>query len=476
MRINNFGRNVSFAAKHFYEPDSEEEILELLTRHRGDAVRVVGRLHSWSDAIVGDDVILDLRKMNSVRVERRNGGPWAIIAAGAQIKHIVEELDSKHGLTLPTLGLIAEQSIAGAAATGTHGSGKHSLSHYIDEIRIATYDPSTGEATVRCIVEGDELRAARCSLGCLGIVLSVGIRCREQYLIEQHFRIVKHLSPALDSENEYPQQQFFLLPFRYDYLIQHRQETTKKISWMTHLHRWYWFLSTDVALHLVLIGIRRWLRSHVLMRLFYRHLVPLTIIRGWKVSDKSQNLLTMEHHLFRHIEIEIFVPRRHLSKALAFVQELLQYLDGNRASIGQATWDALERHGLHTMIRESPSYTHHYPICVRKVLADDTLISMASSDEEAYYAISFISYDSPTNRASFHSFANVLVRSTAHLFNARPHWGKYCPVDALAAERLYPKLATFRAVCEQYDFQGVFRNKWASKVVWNEPTSLEPCS
>jgi hypothetical protein len=473
MRICNFGRNVCFKPKHYYQPKSEEEVLALLTRHRGDKIRVVGRLHSWSDATVGDDVIFDLRKMNKVRVELRNSESWATMEAGAQIKHIVAELESKHGLTLPTLGLITEQTIAGAAATGTHGSGKHSLSHYIDEIRIANYDPNTGEATIRRIVDGDELRAARCSLGCLGIVLSVTVRCRPQYLIEQHFRIVDQLSSVLDSEPNYPQQQFFVLPFRYDYLVQQRRETLKKVGLMTWLHRAYWFLSVDIALHIVLITLRRWLRSNLLMRLFYRYLVPLTIIRNWKVVDKSQHLLTMQHQLFRHIEVEIFVLRRHLPETLGFVRQLLQYLDGDQASIEQSTWCALEQHGLDTIVRESLAYTHHYPICVRKVLADDTFISMASSDQEAYYAISFISYDAPAARASFIAFADVLVRSTTLLFAARPHWGKYCSTDALAAEKLYPKLAAFRAVCEHHDVQGVFRNKWAKKVIWDEPKTIE---
>ena len=148
MRVSNFGKNVDIEPEFFYTPETEDDVLELLTQHRGKRIRVIGRLHSWSEIAVCDDVILDMRKMNLVRVEQRNGEPWAIIAGGAQVKHIVSELETKHGLTLPSLGLITEQTIAGAAATGTHGSGKHSLSHYIDEARIAGHDPITGEPII----------------------------------------------------------------------------------------------------------------------------------------------------------------------------------------------------------------------------------------------------------------------------------------------------------------------------------------
>lgn len=468
MRIDNFGKNVCFVPEHFYVPDSEAEILELMARHRGEKIRTVGRLHAWSEAAASQSVVFDLRNIDDVRVELRNGEPWAIIAAGAQIKHVVAELENKHGLTLPSLGLITEQTIAGAAATGTHGSGRHSLSHYIDEVRIAIYDPTTGEPVVRCIHAGDQLRAARCSLGCLGVVLSVGIRCRPQYMLQQHFSLVNQLSLVFEAEDDFPQQQFFLLPHRWDFLIQKRRESSQPCGWSARMHRLYWYLTVDVALHVVLIGLRRWLRSDSLIYAFFKYLVPVTVIRGWKVVDKSQNLLTMEHELFRHIEVEIFVLRQQLPAAIEFVQQLLRFLTGDQSALRDSTWNDLANHELEETVRNGARYFHHYPICVRKVLADDTLISMASSPHEPYYAISFISYDRPSERSSFFAFAKLLVQTTAKLFDARPHWGKYCPIDAATSERLYPQLNRYRQVCEQLDPDHVFRNDWAESVIWQK--------
>src|SRR5690606_16592165 len=93
------------------------------------------------------------------------------------------------------------------------------------------------------------------------------------------------------------------------------------------------------------------------------------------------------------------------------------------------------------------AYSHHYPICIRKVLADDTAISMSSGDD-TYYAVSFISYEAPTRRDGFFQFAGVLAHATGELFAARPHWGKVCPLDSAEVVRLYPNLAEFRAACE----------------------------
>jgi FAD/FMN-containing dehydrogenase len=172
--ITNFGQNLSFTPKRVFSPKTEIELLSILKECRGRQVRTIGSLHSWSEAPVADDVLIELRHMNQVHVEQQDGRTWATVGAGCQIKRLLVELDRQCDCTLPSLGLITEQTIAGAISTGTHGSGKHSLSHYMDEIRIATYDPTTGEPVIRVISNGPELQAARCSLGALGVIVSVG--------------------------------------------------------------------------------------------------------------------------------------------------------------------------------------------------------------------------------------------------------------------------------------------------------------
>src|SRR3954469_19268318 len=72
----NFGGNVAFAPRHRYTPGSEAEVLDVLDRHAGGMIRVVGSLHSWSDDTVSDDVILDLRSFDQVAVETRGDEIW----------------------------------------------------------------------------------------------------------------------------------------------------------------------------------------------------------------------------------------------------------------------------------------------------------------------------------------------------------------------------------------------------------------
>lgn len=467
--IQNFGRNVSFQPEVCVAPQSEAELLQVLSQHRGRQIRVIGRLHSWSDAARGDEVLLDLRHLDGVVTEHRDGRVWATVGAGCQIKKLLADLERQQNVTLPSVGLISEQSIAGAISTGTHGSGKQSLSHDIAEVRVATYDPATGEPVIRTITEGAELQAARCSLGCLGVILSVGLWCRPQYRVEEHFRRYDTLDEVLAAEDRYPLQQFFLVPWAWDLFAQHRREVDSPRSGLARAYRAYWFLFMDVGLHLVVQMLAKLWKSRRVTRFFFRWVLPWTVIRNWKVTDKSQDMLIIEHELFRHIEVEVFVRRSRLTEAVRFVTELLRHCGGELDSFSEPTRRRLVEVGLwDAVVSEFGGYTHHYPICIRKVLPDDTLISMTCQAEEPYYALSFISYARPTEREGFFRFAGVLTDSMVRLFAARPHWGKVCSLNAEQAESLYPHLGEFRNISRRFDASGVFRNRWIANLLFAE--------
>src|SRR5262245_25863819 len=88
----NFGGNIPLAPRAFYAPGSEAELLEILRRHRGQRIRAIGRLHSWSQVVNADEVMIDLRQMNSVVVHAESEPPWAEVGAGCQIKHLLQAL------------------------------------------------------------------------------------------------------------------------------------------------------------------------------------------------------------------------------------------------------------------------------------------------------------------------------------------------------------------------------------------------
>jgi FAD/FMN-containing dehydrogenase len=460
-RIKNFGRNVEFQPTEVYAPQTEHELLLIMARCQGRRIRAVGRLHSWSEAVVADEVMVDLRHLDQVQVEKRGDKRWLTVGAGCQIKRLLAELERQDAGTSPSLGLVTEQTIAGAISTATHGSGRHSMSHYVEEVRVAIYDPDSGQPVIRAIRDGPELRAARCSLGAMGVIVSVSFWCRPQYNIEEHFRRYGTLDEVLAEEDDYPLQQFYLMPWDWSYVVQQRRETAAQRGGWPTLYRWYFFLTFDIGLHLMILTLVRVLRSSRAIRIFFRHLAPQLIVQDWRVVDRSDRMLVMEHELFCHVEMELFVRRSLIPQALETVISLLKHFDGDSAGLGVAAREALKSHGLLPEVdRLVGSYTHHYPICIRRVLPDDALISMTGGMDEPSYAVSLISYALPHRRSSFFAMAAALGKALAAMFDGRPHWGKICPLSPGNLDRLYPKLAQFSRICTAYDSNGAFTNDW----------------
>jgi hypothetical protein len=467
--IVNFGRNVRATPRHLYTPTTEAEVLAILDRHAAGKVRVIGALHAWSPAIACTDVIVDLRRFDRIKTERTaDGVVWANIGGGCRIKHVLRTLHALADVTLPSVGLITEQTIAGAIATATHGSGKSSLSHYVDEMRVAAYDPATGKARIYTWNGGAALRAARCAVGCMGIVLSVRIRCVPRYDVAETIVPCRALDEVLAEEDRFPLQQFYLIPHRWTFFVQRRVAAPfrDRRSWSAKLYRAYWFLGIDLGLHLIIKFLVSLLQDRAATRWFYRRILPLLIVSNTTVQDHAERMLTMRHELFRHLEIEIFVRQRHVRPAAIFVQAILQVFDGALAEPPGAIASALAHVGLADELQHlRGTFTHHYPITWRRVLPDHTLISMTSGSEP-WYAISFITYQEPRER--FLALASFLARSMMALFDARLHWGKYFPDSAADVAHGYAELAEFRALCRRVDPKGVFRNVFTERVLFSD--------
>ena len=270
MKQSNFGRNVRLTPKTAYAPKNEQEVLAILDANRGRRIRCIGRLHSWSRVIESDDVLLDLRHLDRVEPNSDPSQPSVEVGAGCQVKQILSRLESERGWTLPSVGFITEQTVAGAISTGTHGSGRNSLSHYVLSVRIARYSPVSGQAVIDEIDDGEELRAARCSLGCLGVIVSVNMQCRPLYAVEELFREYRCLADVIEAEREFPLQQFYLVPWRWTYFAQHRRETKLPRSKLASLYHWYRFLVFDVAMHCLILFLVRILRLPSAVRLAFR--------------------------------------------------------------------------------------------------------------------------------------------------------------------------------------------------------------
>ncbi|KAF1985204.1 D-arabinono-1,4-lactone oxidase [Aulographum hederae CBS 113979] len=167
-------------AKTFYShpslyirPHTLPEIQKAVTLARRCRRRlvVVGCGHSPSDLTCTSAWMMNLDRFDNVlRVDKASR--TMTVEGGIRLRDM--NLKAKeHGLTMPNLGSIDQQSIVGALATATHGSaiGHGLLSKSVRSLRIVL---ANGRA-VRCSNEQsqDLFRAALVSLGALGVIVEV---------------------------------------------------------------------------------------------------------------------------------------------------------------------------------------------------------------------------------------------------------------------------------------------------------------
>jgi len=193
-------------------PASESELLAQL-RDGGGVLRPAGAGHSFSGLVPCDGALLFLDNLTGV-VAADAASLQAEVWTGTRLAQLGPALDA-HGQAMPNLPDIDYQTLGGALATSTHGTGAlfGSLSSYVVGLTLAT---PTGE-----LLECDAARnaevfhAARCSLGALGAVTRVRLQNARPFALleETRFRELDAVLadlPRARTENRY--YEFYAFP------------------------------------------------------------------------------------------------------------------------------------------------------------------------------------------------------------------------------------------------------------------------
>lgn len=171
-----------------FQPRTETELVDFVAAaaQQGERVKVVGAGHSFSSIVLttlnadadgtAHMVSLDrLDQLHDVRRGAASDSSVVVVGAGIRIRAL-NDLLAGLGLALENMGATCAQSIAGATATGTHGTGGAlgSLSTQIVGMRLLTADGAVLDVDSRS--QPELFAAARVGLGALGIVMRVALR------------------------------------------------------------------------------------------------------------------------------------------------------------------------------------------------------------------------------------------------------------------------------------------------------------
>ena len=172
-----------------WEPRDEAELVALVRRARdeGRTLRCVGSGHSQSPLVATEGWVLALDALQGL-VDVDVGRCEATLRAGTKL-HAAGTLLHAHGLAMENLGDVDVQALAGAVATGTHGTGPTlgNLSSRVVGVRAVLADG--GVATWDEAEDPEALRAARVSLGLLGIFTELRLRCVPAFRL--HEKVVR---------------------------------------------------------------------------------------------------------------------------------------------------------------------------------------------------------------------------------------------------------------------------------------------
>jgi D-arabinono-1,4-lactone oxidase len=171
-----WARTFSSLPELYIQPESVAEVEKAIDIARVCRRRITttGCGHSPSNITCTSSWLVNIDRVDQVHsIDPETG--IAVVGAGMRLYALCEELD-RHGLAMPNLGSITEQSVAGAISTGTHGSSsRHGL---ISENIVALKITLASGKTVSCSADEnpDLFRAALISLGALGIITEISIR------------------------------------------------------------------------------------------------------------------------------------------------------------------------------------------------------------------------------------------------------------------------------------------------------------
>jgi FAD-linked oxidoreductase len=406
-------------------PKSAREVAGAVRRagEAGRTVRAAGAGHSFSPCVPTDGTLVELDRLDRI-LDADPASGLVKVEAGITLAALNDGL-ARHGLALPNLGDIDAQSLAGALATGTHGTGTRlpNLSAQVEALELVD---GRGERRTLTEDDGDLLRAARVGLGSLGIVTAVTLRCVPAFRlrgVDQTLPLEEVLDGLLERADGHDHFEFWTFPHSPLALTRANDRTDARVSAPGPALAWlHDVLLDNYALELLSRTGRR----------FPRAIPRVNRLAAAAASGRSR--VDASHRIFasprlvRFDEMEYAIPRAHAADAVRGAREIL------------------ERHPV------------NFPVELRFVAADDALLSPAHGRDTAYVAVHV--FHGMDGEAPFRQVEKLMAG-----WGGRPHWGKRSFLAARELQTRYPAWDAFAAARAELDPDARFENAWARRTL-----------
>ncbi|MGD1699118.1 D-arabinono-1,4-lactone oxidase [Dapis sp. BLCC M229] len=419
-------------------PASTEEIRDIVCQaiQRKTKIRVFGSGHSPSDIAMSDRDLICSDRLNQI-LKIDSDSQTVVAQAGVTIKKLSQNL-AKHGLAWPNLGSISDQTIGGAIATATHGTGLNYgiLSTIIQEITLVT---GLGEILKISLNENSELlNVVRCHIGSLGVVTELKLQVTQEFDLEVREKpetlenVLEKLPESLQADHY----RFWYLPhadrvWEWSATRKPPGETALRQNFCQRFQSWYQekligYYTFEFLLYLatynpgLIASINRW----YVQQMFSKSKQS----RGNSVSQFNFNCL------FKQQVNEWAIPIEHTSEAIFKIRQMIQ----------------------------EKNYQVHLPIEVRFVKGDDIWLSPCQGRDSCYIGvITYMPYGKLVDcQGYFKDYEKIMAN-----LDGRPHWAKRFGPDAEKLEKSYPYWNDFQKVRYRLDPDNLFSNSYSDRVL-----------
>ncbi|EFV91105.1 FAD-linked oxidase [Dietzia cinnamea P4] len=434
----NWAGNVLATPSDRRAPTTVAEVSDVVTAaaERGDRVKCVGAGHSFTPAAATDGVLVsldDLTGIESIVPTRdaagRVDGADVTVWAGTRL-HRLGPLLWELGLAQQNLGDFAEQSLAGAVSTGTHGTGcgAPGLPATVVGLQLVAADGSVLSCSPTSHPEVFE--AARLGIGALGVITKMTIRCVPAFAL----RAEEHpwtLSAALQDLEGFARSadhaEFFWFPHTDTVTVKRntRLPGDTELDPVGRVRELVSdeFLSNEAFDTLCRAATRRPALTPRLNRFASRAL------SARRFTDRSYRVFASPRRV-RFREMEYAVP---LAAASTVLRDLR---------------DMIDRSGVVTP----------FPVEVRFAAADDVWMSTAHHREVCYIAVH--QYHRMDHTELFRLAESIFLAS-----GGRPHWGKMHTRTAADLSTMVERFDDFVSVRDRLDPDRLFGNEYTERVL-----------
>jgi xylitol oxidase len=411
----NWAGNLTYRAARLHRPATVAEVQEIVAA--SPRVKALGSRHCFNDVAdtTGDLVSLEALPEDVAFELPDEDAPGVVrVPGGMQYGRLLPEL-ARRGYALHNLASLPHITVAGATATGTHGSGNRngSLSTSVVGLELVRSD---GEL-VTLGPDSPDLPGAVVHLGALGVVTRIGLRVQPTFSVRNNVYLGLTWERLLADLDGVADAAYSVSVFTNWHEITSVFVKSRVDELETAPEEFFGARSATVP-------------THMLPDTPVENLTEQLGVPGEWHERLPHFQVGFTPSRGEELQSEYFVPREHARTAV----EALRALAPRVAPLLMASE-------------------------IRTVAADELWLSPAYGTDVLALHFTWVR-DEAAVRAVLPAIEEALAPC-----DARPHWGKLSTTGAAELDRLFPRLGDFRALVRRYDPRGAFRNDFLDRTV-----------